>query len=216
VYYNQNLICTQVTSTLEHLIAQLETMSDQAVDLRSYTSAIHEFRPLVLATEAEANAPTNTSQGTAPSQSETSSKSKFLESRSPGASAIPQVLRRLDQDFTVGSDRSKVLGALEKSATESTAKLQAQYVAAETATLENLEKSLGEKQRDVQAITQKIYANSEGNDVSLSDKALDAQLEELNKGVDEVAAALEKTNLSQKDQPAVRSSVLKSKWLVNK
>ncbi|KAF2433509.1 hypothetical protein EJ08DRAFT_56715 [Tothia fuscella] len=213
-----------VTSTLEHLIAQLETISDQAVDLRSYTSAIHEFRPLISATETESypqQSVSSSATNAASSPSENSSnKSKFLESRSATTvSAIPQVLRRLDQDqdLTASSPRSEVLQALGESTMESISKLRAQYSAAESATLENLEKSLGEKQRDVRGITQKIHANSDGSDeVILIDKALDAKLQGLNDSVDEIAMALEKTNMSLKDQPAVRSSVLKSRWLVNK
>jgi hypothetical protein len=105
------------------------------------------------------------------------------------------------------------LNALESATVEGIAKLRTQYSASESATLETLEKSLGERQRDLQAITQKIYANSEQNDIRLSDKALDAKLQELHKSVDDVAMSLERASSGAKEGPAARSSALKSKWL---
>jgi hypothetical protein len=197
------------------LIAQLETISDQTVDLRSYSGVIQEFRPLIVAAEVEANAPENVSDEPifSPTESNSSNRSKFLESRSATASAIPQVLRRLDQDSVRTGDRLKIIEALETAITEGTEKLRTQYAAAEDATLDNLEKSLGERQRDLQAISQKIYANSDQDDVRLSNKDLDAKLQDLNKSVDEVAKALEEASLNQKEGLAARSSALKAKWL---
>jgi len=206
------LIDGQVTSTLEHLIAQLETMSDHAVDLRSYSSAIHEFHPLVTATEAEATVQGVASKEALLSPTETS-RSKFLETRSATTSAIPQVLRRLDHELVSTGDRSKIMAALDAAATDGTAKLRAQYATAESARLETLEKSLGEKQRDMRAITQRIYANSEQDNIQLSDKTLDAKLLHLNQSVDDVAAALEKASLSRKEQSVAKGAALKSRWL---
>jgi hypothetical protein len=208
------LIIYKVTSTLEHLIAQLETISDQTVDLRSYSSVIQEFRPLIIAAEMEADAPedASTERVISPTES-TSSRSKFLESRSATASAIPQVLRRLDQDAVRTGDRLKIIDALKSASSEGTSKLRTQYAAAEDATLDSLEKSLGERQRDLQAITKKIYANSEQNDVRLSSKEMDDRLHDLHKEVDEVATALEKASINQKEELIARSSALKAKWL---
>lgn len=189
-------------------------MSDSAIDLGSYSSAIHEFRPMITATEAEGNQRREPAIEAVSSPTESSSRSKFLESRSgTTASAIPQVLRRLDQDAAATGDRSKILEALDSAATEGNSKLRNQYVAAENATLENLDKSLGPRQRDISAITQMIYANSENDTIRLGDKDLDAELQALNTQVDDVAAALEKASLRQKDQPTARSTALKSKWL---
>jgi hypothetical protein len=207
------LTIKKVTSTLEHLIAQLETISDQTVDLRSYTSVIQEFRPLIAAAEHEAVAPEDAPpEAVFSPTSSSSSRTKFLESRSATVSAIPQVLRRLDPEAVRTGDRLKILESLETATTEGTAKLRTQYAVAEDATLDNLEKSLGEKQRDLQAITQNIYANSEQNDVRLSNKDLDASLEHLHKDVDEIASALERASMNQKEQLAARSSALKAKW----
>jgi type II secretory pathway component GspD/PulD (secretin) len=174
---------------------------------------IQEIRPLITAAEIEAMTPATPSQEPVISPTESSSRSKFLESRSATASAIPQVLRRLDQDTIRTGDRSKTLQALDTATTEGISKLKTQYAAAEDAALESLAKSLGEKQHDLQAITQKIYANSEQNDIRLSDKELDLKLQELHKNVDDVATALEKVSLGEKEGPAARSAVLKSKWL---
>jgi hypothetical protein len=207
------LSTVQVTSTLEHLIAQLETISDQTVDLRSYSSVIQEMRPLITAVEIEAMVPARPSQEPVTSPTESSSRSKFLESRSATVSAIPQVLRRLDQDVVRTGDRLKTVDALSTATTEGLSKLKTQYAAAEDATMENLAKSLGEKQRDLQAITQKIYANSRQNDIRLSDKDFDSKLQELHRNVDDVATALERAGSSEKEGPTARSSVLKSKWL---
>lgn len=103
------------------------------------------------------------------------------------STAASQVLRRFCPGFTESRDPGDVAERLDSTTAEAVSRLRAQYAAAVNATLENLSKSLGEKQQDFQAITDQLYINSPYNSVHLGERDSEAKLGKLNRSVDELA-----------------------------
>lgn len=102
-----------------------------------------------------------------------------------------QALRRFCPGAT---DSVNVIDRLDATTFEATSRLRGQYVAAVSATLESLSKSLGEKQQDFQAVTDQLFLNSRFNSVRLGNEELEGRLVKLNRGVDELAPLVAKAD----------------------
>lgn len=63
------------------------------------------------------------------------------------------------------------------------------------ATLESLSKSLGEKQREFMRVTDQLFVNSRGNSVVLGERGLEERLGRLNRGIEEVAPLVARTDV---------------------
>ena len=179
--YDNRAWSRYLLSTMEYLIAQLEGASLRIADLRHYTEALLELRATIDATEAEVKVQ-DASQVSAPSRSlEVRAQPNPCSAPQTPTSSLPAALRRINLD--PDTDPS----ALEAMSHDAHFKLQAQYTATEKAFVDTLGKSLAPSQWDALAILGQLYTHSQYGAVRLTDEALEKQVADLGKRIDELA-----------------------------
>jgi hypothetical protein len=169
-------------STLEYLVAQLESASTRICDLRSYTDALLEIRATITSIEDEGK----------PKDEATTAPSILLDVRQHYSSApqspnssVPNALRRLN--IKSPPSTTNELTQLATLSLDSHSKLQTQYSSTEKAFIDTLGKSLAPRQSDALAILRQLYASSSFSTIHLSDEGSDGKIKELGKRIDELA-----------------------------
>jgi hypothetical protein len=169
-----------IVSTMQHMIRQLDVLHEHGMELHAYDSALRAIQDAFHEALIKASEPNKHEGQTRTRKASTPVTPTASGSRRPDR-AVDQALRRFN--ITTSSSAPTLSTALSAAVSSSCAKLQDQYDSAETLDLEALGKSLGARDRDLQAIINKLYANSEFATIRLSEKRLDDMLQSLDEKI---------------------------------
>ena len=196
-----------VVSTMQHTIQQLDILLDHATELHSYYLALYQIQSAYDESMAKTSSTEQFSAATpaTPSTPNAGNMSRFKDR------SVDQALRRFN--IAPGKDQRTTISAMLSAVAASRAKLQDQHESAEMLDLEALAKSFDDRDRDLQALLKKLYANSDFGTIRLSDNNLDAQIQDLDEKIADAAGVFAKIDhqLRHEGMPASANN-LRSKW----
>jgi hypothetical protein len=170
------------------MISHLQFIYQQAVQLQSYNMAVKEISTYfknVSGHDTQNTVATIESvvPGTPRSGGAPKLKSPMERSSTVG---IEQALRR----FNIGNpskDLPQTVQALAKNSIETRAKLLSQYASTIQADLKILGQVNSSRDQELQAVLSRLYASSDYGSVRLTNKSLDARLQELDEKIADTA-----------------------------
>lgn len=199
-----------VLLTQEHLIAHLQFFYEQCLQLHGYSSAVNDMASCFnAAVRGDSNGkalPNRDTMSPTTPKSDSASKLKSPIEKS-SITGIEQALRR----FNIGSDARDGPQTFAEAGAQTRSKLLTQYASSVQSDIKFLAQASAVRDRELQLVLSKLYASSSYGGVRLTDKSLDARLQELDEKIADTANDYAKVDSARKhDQlPAVLSKLQK-------
>lgn len=190
-----------VLLTQEHLIAHLQFFYEQCLQLQGYSTALDEvakhFNSAVGGDGAAKAPPSRTAMSPTSPGSDSISKLKSPTERT-STSGIEQALLR----FNIDTDARQGPQAFATASTQSRSRLLSRYASTIESDLKFLAQASAVRDREFQSVLSKLYASSSYGTVRLTDKSLDARLQELDEEIADTAKDYAKVDSARKHDPA--------------
>jgi hypothetical protein len=186
------------------MISHLQFIHQQAVQLQGYNMAVKEISTYFKNVSGHGTQNTATSiESVAPGTPRSSGAPKLKSHMERSSTAgIEQALRR----FNIGNpskDLPQTAQILSENSIQTHTKLLSQYASTIQADLRILGQVNSSRDQELQAVLSKLYASSSYGSVRLTDKSLDARLQELDEKIADTAKDYARADAARRHNPAL-------------